>query len=128
MSDIKMERNPDDSQEDSEEKEEEKLEEEEDEEGGPEVKEYTIDEVISKVVDELWEKNNRPKNEDLTKEETAEFVKGTLKEMGEDEDEKFVEADFDDAYSKFDTDGNGSISKKEMFEFIQRVAGYDLES
>ena len=89
MSDGKMERNPDDSQEDSEEKEE-KLEEEDDEEDGVVVKEYTIDEVISKVVDELWEKNNRPKNEDLTKEETAEFVKGTLKEMGEDEDEKFV--------------------------------------
>ena len=48
--------------------------------------------------------------------------------MGEDEDEKFVEADFDDAYSKFDTDGNGRISKQEMFEFIQRVAGYDKES
>ena len=125
MSDIEFEKNPHDSQEDS---QDENMAGEDGEDGQVVVKEYTIDEVISKVVDELWEKNNRPKNEDLTKEETAEFVKGTLKEMGEDEDEKFVEADFDDAYSKFDTDGNGSISKKEMFEFIQRVAGYDLES
>ena len=91
------------------------------------MKEYTIDEVIEKVVDELWEKNERKVEEELTKEETAEFVRGTLKEMGE-QDEKFVQEDFDDAYSKFDTDGNGLISKKEMFEFIQRVAGYDLES
>ena len=47
------------------------------------MKEYTIDEVIQKVVDELWEKHDRPKNEDLTKEETGEFVKSTLKDMGE---------------------------------------------
>ena len=125
MAEPVMERNPDDSGEAS---EEDDIVQKDEEEELVTVKEYTIDEVILKVVDELWEKNNRPKNEDLTKEETAEFVKGTLKEMGEDEDEKFVEADFDDAYSKFDTDGNGSISKKEMFEFIQRVAGYDLES
>ena len=127
MSD-KFEKNPYDSGEDSKEEKDHMEGEEEDGEGDVVVKEYTIDEVIHKVVDELWEKNNRPKEEELTKEETAEFVKGTLKEMGEDEDEKFVQKDFDDAYYKFDTDGNGSISKKEMFEFIQRVAGYDLES
>ena len=107
-----MERNPDDAQENSQgEESDHNMGEEEDGEGDVVVKEYTIDEVIHKVVDELWEKNGRPKEEELTKEETAEFVKGTLKEMGEDEDEKFVEKDFDDAYYKFDTDGNGSISK-----------------
>ena len=85
---TELERNPDDPAEAS---EEDEIGQKDEEEELVTVKEYTIDEVIHKVVDELWEKNNRPKEEELTKEETAEFVKGTLKEMGEDEDEKFVE-------------------------------------
>lgn len=79
-----MERNPYDSElESEEEKEEEDVVIQDDEEDQIPVKEYTIDEVIQKVVDELWEKHDRPKNEDLTKDETGEFVKGTLKDMGE---------------------------------------------
>ena len=79
-----MERNPYDSElESEEEKEEEDVVIQDDEEDQIPVKEYTIDEVIQKVVDELWEKHDRPKGEDLTKEETGEFVKGTLKDMGE---------------------------------------------
>ena len=79
-----MERNPYDSElESEEEKEEEDVVIQDDEEDQIPVKEYTIDEVIQKVVDELWEKHDRPKTEDLTKDETGEFVKGTLKDMGE---------------------------------------------
>ena len=81
-----MERNPYDSELESEEEKEEDEDVnivQDDEEDQIPVKEYTIDEVIQKVVDELWEKHDRPKNEDLTKEETGEFVKGTLKDMGE---------------------------------------------
>ena len=89
MAEPAIERNPDDSGEASEEVDD--IVNNNEEEELVTVKEYTIDEVIHKVVDELWEKNNRPKEEELTKEETAEFVKGTLKEMGEDEDDKFVE-------------------------------------
>ena len=88
MAEPVMERNPDDSGENS---EVDEIGQKEEEEELVTVKEYTIDEVIHKVVDELWDKNKRPYEEELTKEETAEFVKGTLKEMGEDEDEKFVE-------------------------------------
>ena len=86
-----MERNPYDSETESEEEKEEDDVNviQDDEEDQIPVKEYTIDEVIQKVVDELWEKHDRPKNEDLTKDETSEFVKSTLKDMGEQE-EKFV--------------------------------------
>ena len=55
-------------------------------------------------------------------------MEDTLKEMKDKEEYKFDKEEFDQAFSKFDTDGNGTISKQEMLDFLKKVAGYDEES
>ena len=89
--------------------------------------EITIDQVIWKVVDELWMKLKKEPTDTLTKEETQKFLMENFYDVSETE-EKFNQKDFDDAYSNFDSDENGVISRTELFQFLQKVAGYDKES
>ena len=37
--------------------------------------------------------------------------------------EELTEEDFDECFEEFDEDGNGTIDKAEMIEFIKKVAG-----
>ena len=82
-----------------------------------------IDSVISKCVDDIWAQYDKDGNGALDKEETKSFVKATLGEMSEDNNNEFSEDDFNACFAEFDKDGNGTIDKAEMAIFIRKVAG-----
>ena len=83
-----------------------------------------IDTVIAKVVEDIWGTYDKNNSRALDKDEIKQFVKNTLKEMtdGDDNDE-FNEEDFNKCFEKFDKDGSGTIDKDEMALFIKKVAG-----
>ena len=80
-----------------------------------------IDQIIEKCIDDIWKNYDKDNSGFLDKEETKEFVKNTLNEMGE--TGEFAEQDFEACFKEFDKDGNGTISKDEMKIFIKKVAG-----
>ena len=45
--------------------------------------------------------------------------------MNNEKEYKFDKEEFESAFYKFDTDKNGTISKREMLDFLKKVAGYD---
>ena len=80
-----------------------------------------IDQIIEKCIDDIWKTYDKDNSGFLDKEETKEFVKNTLTEMGE--NGEFSESDFEACFKEFDKDGNGTISRDEMKVFIKKVAG-----
>ena len=44
------------------------------------------------------------------------------------ETKKFNQEDFDEQFKIIDRDNSGAIDRKEMFDFIQKVAGFDPKS
>ena len=80
-----------------------------------------IDSIIEKCIDDIWKTYDKDNSGYLDKQETKQFVKNTLSEMGE--NGEFSEADFEACFKEFDKDGNGTISKDEMKIFIKKVAG-----
>ncbi len=80
-----------------------------------------IDITIEKCIDDIWRTYDKDNSGYLDKNETKQFVKNTLTEMGE--SGEFSEGDFEDCFSKFDKDGSGTISRDEMKIFIKKVAG-----
>ena len=71
-----------------------------------------IDAVISKCVDEIWEKYDKDNSGLLDKEETRRFVMDTLSDMAD--GASFADSDFDQCFAEFDKDGSGTIEKNEM--------------
>ena len=57
-------------------------------------------------------------------EETTDFVRHTLSEMGEGPD--YAEADFFQCFPSFTEHGKGYMTKLEMMIFIKKVAGLDV--
>merc|ERR1712183_88178 len=83
-----------------------------------------IDTVIAKVVEDIWGTYDKDNSGALDKEETKQFVKDTLKEMADgDDNDEFNEEDFNKCFEEFDKDGSGTIEKDEMALFIKKVAG-----
>ena len=80
-----------------------------------------IDSIIEKCIDDIWKTYDKDNSGFLDKQETKQFVKNTLSEMGE--SGEFSEQDFEACFKEFDKDGNGTISKEEMKIFIKKVAG-----
>lgn len=80
-----------------------------------------IDNVISKAVDEIWNKYDEDRNDSLDEHETKRFVQETLADMAN--GEGFKDDDFDECFREFDKDGNGIIERNEMVQFIKKVAG-----
>ena len=56
--------------------------------------------------------------------ETTDFIKHTLSEMGESPD--YAEADFFQCFPSFTEHGKGYMTKLEMMIFIKKVAGLDI--
>ena len=79
-----------------------------------------IDSVIRKCVDDIWAEYDKDNSGALDKDETKEFVKNTLSEMGINGE---FETDFDACFAEFDKDKSGTIEKDEMAVFIKKVAG-----
>merc|ERR1712080_536896 len=83
-----------------------------------------IDTVHGKVVEDIWGTYDKDNSGALDKEETKQFVKDTLKEMADgDDNDEFNEEDFNKCFEEFDKDGSGTIEKDEMALFIKKVAG-----
>lgn len=80
-----------------------------------------IDNVIRKCVDDIWNDYCKNKSNSLTREETKNFVKSTLVDMGD--DLGFSEEDFEACFEEFDLDKSGTIEKEEMVMFIKKMAG-----
>ena len=57
--------------------------------------------------------------------ETTQFIRHTLQEMGESPDYK--QADFMQCFKQFQKKGRGYITKDEMTIFIKKVAGLSTE-
>merc|ERR1712072_1580320 len=73
-----------------------------------------IDTVIAKVVEDIWGTYDKDNSGALDKEETKQFVKDTLKEMADgDDNDEFNEEDFNKCFEEFDKDGSGTIEKDE---------------
>ena len=72
----------------------------------------------------LFSRYDKDNSGALDKEETKQFVKDTLKEMADgDDNDEFNEEDFNKCFEEFDKDGSGTIEKDEMALFIKKVAG-----
>ena len=83
----------------------------------------SIEEVISKCVEDIWSEYDKDGNGHLDKEEAKSFVRKTLVEAAGVTDGDFTDADFDACFSEFDKDKSGTIEKEEMAAFIKKVAG-----
>ena len=77
--------------------------------------------IIDKYVQQIWNEFDDDGNDSLDKDETKEFVKKMLHEVGESTD--FSDDEFNRCFEEFDTDGNGTVDKNEMKEFIMRICG-----
>ena len=81
-----------------------------------------VDAVIARCVQEIWDQYDTDKSNALDKTETRKFMEATLGEMtgvsGNISDE-----DFQQVFGEFDKNGDGTISRDEMGQFIKKVAG-----
>ena len=78
-----------------------------------------INQIIAQAVNDIWDQYDTDKSGALDKAETRKFVSATLTETGQG---SFTEDEFNDCFASFDKNGDGSISKDEMVEFIKKVA------
>ena len=80
--------------------------------------------VIQKCVEDIWGEYDKDGSNTLDREECQRFIVTTMTEcMGPAVAQGFSVSDFNEAFDKFDLDGNGTIEKDEMVMFIRNVAG-----
>ena len=78
-----------------------------------------VNDVIEKCVDDIWGEYDVDNSGALDKCECKSFVLTTIKEFNPlFNDEAFSDDDFETTFRTFDADGNGTISKSEMVNFI----------
>ena len=84
-----------------------------------------VDQLINKIVDDIWNTYDQDNSGALDREETRRFMENTLKEMSEGGagSEAISDEDFDATFKEFDKDGSGTIEKAEMAAFIKKVSG-----
>ena len=82
-----------------------------------------VEQVIAKIVDEIWAKYDDDNNGYLDKTETKQFVRDTLGEMTDGDAMEGNDDEFEACFAEFDEDGSGTIEKAEMVKFIMKVAG-----
>ena len=80
-----------------------------------------IDVIISRCVQEIWQEYDDDNSGSLDKEETRQFVKTTLGDMGE--GKGMSDEEFEQCFLEFDEDGSGTIEKHEMIAFIRNITG-----
>ena len=80
-----------------------------------------IDVVIAKCVQEIWIEYDDDNSGSLDKEETRQFVKNTLCDMGD--GKGMSDEEFEQCFSEFDEDNSGTIEKHEMIAFIRNITG-----
>ena len=92
----------------------------------PEVQEVyeDVNTILGNVVDEIWEMFDDDGNGTFDVDETTDFIKHTLTEMGE--SPEYSEIDFLQCFPSFTEHGKGYMTKLEMMIFIKKVAGLDI--
>lgn len=85
-----------------------------------------VDHIINTVIEDIWDEFDDDGNGTLDLDETKEFVKCTLQEMGEKPD--YTEIDFYECFKFFLPGGPGVITKTEMRIFIKKIAGLDTRA
>ena len=83
---------------------------------------FEIVDFVENAVDQIWGKYDTDNSGQLDEAETRKFINATLVQM---KDFRTLEEDeFHTIFTKFDLDGNGVITKKEMTGFILSLAGF----
>ena len=84
-----------------------------------------VEQKLVNLVEEIFASQQSKQIDDegtecITKEQCREFVFRVMTEAGE--DDAWDEREFDECYQEFDYDGNGTISREELLQFIKRFA------
>ena len=78
-------------------------------------KQKEIDDIIAKLIDEIWDKYDIDNSGALDREETKRFVMETLSDLSDDGCvANFSDSEFDQCFAEFDKDGSGTIERSEM--------------
>ena len=77
------------------------------------------DQVLSGVIDQIWDTYDIDKSGALNKKETMKFVQENLGDLGS--GDEFSEEAFDKVFSSFDKDFSGTVEKSEMVVFIKQL-------
>ena len=83
-----------------------------------------VNSILGKCVDEIWEMFDDDGNGTFDVDETTDFIKHTLTEMGE--SPEYSEIDFLQCFPSFTEHGKGYMTKLEMMIFIKKVAGLEV--
>ena len=84
-----------------------------------------VDHIINTVIEEIWDEFDEDRGGTLDVDETHNFVKSTLIEMGEKPD--YSMDDFNECFKFFQPGGPGVITKLEMRIFVKKIAGLDTK-
>ncbi len=82
--------------------------------------EIKLTELVDEVFREYPKQLDAEGEEVLTKEDIREFLRKTMEIAGE--GDAWDEKEFEACYKEFDYDGNGTISKEELMQFVKRFA------
>lgn len=76
---------------------------------------------VQDAIDLIWDEHDADNSGFLSKEESKDFVKNTLKYLDASRIAEFDGSKFDEKFKEWDTDGNGVIQKSEMATFVLEV-------
>jgi hypothetical protein len=108
----------DDSEDDKKKEKKKKMMEDSDEEE-KKVKPLTAEEeVVQAVIDKIWDTYDVDKSGKLDKEETKKFAQDCMNNLGPGE---FDEEAFEEVFQNFDKNNNGTVERKEMIDFINKL-------
>ena len=83
-----------------------------------------VEQKLVNLVEEVFSQQEVQRDEEgvecITKQQCLEFVKQTMLDAGE--ADAWDDREFDECYQEFDYDGNGTISRAELTQFIKRFA------
>ena len=91
-----------------------------------------IDDILLLCIEQLWDTYDVDDSGYLDREQTRKFFLDTIceEDPGPYEDDEFEEDEgrmsmyeFNRVFKAIDTDGNGTLSKDEMIEFIKKLTG-----
>ena len=78
--------------------------------------------MVKQFVEQLWGDYDKDGSGFLDKAECKALDSAMLKEMGTDPKE-MSDADYDETFARYDTNGNGKISKAEYAVFVKSLLG-----
>ena len=77
-----------------------------------------MEDILEKIIEELWANYDKDNSGQLSKAEAQLLFKDSLDRIGEKE---ITEEQMNKAFDTFDQDGSGNISKAEMKSFFKKI-------